>query len=92
MPTGTPAGAPDFILGVLNLLRAALTWLLWIIPAAAGVAIAYHALMKQMEEGDHSAAAQHNKAIKNILIAGAIGVSAAGIVAVILGFFLPQQI
>jgi len=80
-------GTPDFIQNVLRLLQAALTWLLILIPAAAGAAIAYHALMKQMNEGDQSEAAQHNKAIKNILVAGAIGMSAAGIVTVILGFF-----
>jgi len=81
---------PDFISDVLRLLQAVLNWLLVLIPAAAGAAIGYHALMKQMEEGDQGQAAQHNRAIKNILVAGAIGVSAAGIVTVILGFFTGQ--
>lgn len=82
---------PDFINNALLLLQAVLRWLLVLIPAAAGAAIGYHALMKQMEEGDQGAAAQHNKAIKNILVAGAIGVSAAGIVSAILAFFTTQQ-
>jgi len=83
-------GTPDFINDVLRLLQAILTWLLILIPAAAGAAIGYHALMKQMEEGDQGQSAQHTRAIKNILVAAAIGMSAAGIVTVILGFFTGQ--
>jgi len=83
-------GTPDFINDVLRLLQSILTWLLILIPAAAGAAIGYHALMKQMEEGDQGQSAQHTRAIKNILVAAAIGMSAAGIVTVILGFFTGQ--
>jgi len=66
--------------------------MLILIPAAAGATIAYHALMKQMNEGDPSEVSQHNKAMKNILVAAAIGMSAAAIVSTILGFFTAQSV
>ena len=49
--------------------------------------IGYHALMKEVEEGDAHSAAGHNKAIKNILVGGAIGMSATAIVRVVLAYF-----
>jgi len=80
-------GQPEFISNALELLRAVLGWLLILIPVAAGVAIAYHAFAKQMEEGDSHAAAQHSRAIRNILVAGAIGMSASVIATTVLNFF-----
>jgi hypothetical protein len=78
---------PEFITNALNLLRAVLNWMLILIPVAAGAGIAYHSLMKQVEEGDSHHSAQHTRAIKNILVAGAIGMSASVIATTVLGFF-----
>lgn len=64
---------PTIISGAFNLLNDALTWILYLIPAASGAAIGYHALMKQMSDGDPSVTAAHNRSIKNVLIGGAIG-------------------
>jgi len=78
---------PTFVSGAVNLLNDVLTWILYIIPAASGAAIGYHALMKQMEDGDPAVTAAHNRSIRNILIGGAIGMSAASIVKVFLSYF-----
>lgn len=43
--------------------------------------------MKQMGDGDPSVTAAHNRAIRNVLIAGAIGMSAASLVKVVLAYF-----
>jgi len=78
---------PTLVTGAVNLLNDALTWILYIIPAASGAAIGYHALMKQMGDGDPSVTAAHNRSIKNVLIGGAIGMSAASLVKVFLAYF-----
>ncbi|MDK2895795.1 MAG: hypothetical protein PWQ98_1922, partial [Moorella sp. (in: firmicutes)] len=72
----------------INLLNDATSWLLGLIPAGSGAAIGYHALMKQMSlDGDPSTAAVHNRAMRNVLIGGAIGESAVGITKVFLSYF-----
>ena len=78
---------PSFVYSAFKLLNDALTWILYLIPAASCAAIGYHALMKQMSDGDPSVTAAHNRAIRNILIGGAIGMSAATIVKVFLSYF-----
>jgi len=78
---------PTLVTGAFQLLNDALTWILYLIPAASGAAIAYHALMKQMGDGDPSVTASHNRSIKNVLVGGAIGMSAASLVKVILAYF-----
>jgi len=78
---------PEFVINFGRLLTDATTWIMFLIPTAGGVMIGYHALMKAMEEGDAHSAASHNKAIKNILVGGAIGMSATAIVRVILAYF-----
>jgi hypothetical protein len=78
---------PTIVTGAFNLLNDALTWIPYIIPAASGAAIGYHALMKQMGDGDPSVTAAHNRSIKNVLIGGAIGMSAASLVKVFLSYF-----
>ncbi|ABY93726.1 MULTISPECIES: hypothetical protein [Thermoanaerobacter] len=78
---------PTLVTGAFKLLNDALTWILYLIPAASGAAIGYHALMKQMSDGDPSVTAAHNRAIRNVLIAGAIGMSAASLVKVVLAYF-----
>ncbi len=78
---------PTFITNIGRLLTDATTWILFLIPTAGGLMIGYHALMKEVEEGDVHSAALHNKAIKNILIGGAVGMSATAIVRVVLAYF-----
>lgn len=78
---------PQFVQGAINLLNDATTWLMALIPAASGAAIGYHALMKQLGDADPAAAAAHNRAMRNILIAGAIGESAVGITKAFLAYF-----
>lgn len=81
-------GQPQIVTGAVNLLNDATSWLLGIIPAGSGAAIGYHALMKQMSlDGDPSTAAVHNRAMRNVLIGGAIGESAVGITKVFLSYF-----
>ena len=43
---------PEFITNFSRLLTDATTWIMFLIPTAGGVMIGYHALMKEMEEGD----------------------------------------
>lgn len=81
------ADQPQFVQGAINLLNDATTWLMSLIPAASGAAIGYHALMKQLGDADPAAAAVHNRAMRNILIAGAIGESAVGITKAFLAYF-----
>ncbi|GBF35413.1 hypothetical protein DCCM_4540 [Desulfocucumis palustris] len=49
--------------------------------------IGYHALMKQTSEGDQAEVASHNRAMVNVLKAGAIGTGAVGLVKTILAYF-----
>lgn len=81
------ADDPTIVTGTEALLKAALGWLLGLIPAGAGCVIGYHALAKQLNEGDPGKVSQHNQAMKNTLIGAAIGMTAAGTVAAILAFF-----
>ncbi|QGP94106.1 hypothetical protein MGLY_35310 (plasmid) [Neomoorella glycerini] len=81
------SGQPQIVTGAVNLLNDATSWLLGIIPAGSGAAIGYHALMKQMSDGDPATAAHHNRAMRNVLIGGAIGESAVGITKVFLSYF-----
>lgn len=85
--TAMAAGEPGIVTGTKNLLEAATTWLLILIPAGCATMIGWHAFVKQMNEGDPAQAAIHNRAMKNALIAGAIGISAVGIVKAFLSFY-----
>lgn len=77
---------PQFVQGATNFLDDATTWLLGLIPSASGLAIGYHAIMKQFAE-DPSAASIHNRAMRNVLVAGAIGESAVAITKAFLAYF-----
>jgi hypothetical protein len=81
------ADPPGIVTGTQNLLQAATTWLLLIIPTACACAIGWHAFCKQLNEGDPAQSAMHSRAMKNALITGAIGVSAVGIVKAVLAFY-----
>ncbi|WP_338832853.1 hypothetical protein MHLNE_16030 [Moorella humiferrea] len=83
----TSGGQPQIVTGAINLLNDVTSWLLGIIPAGSGAAIGYHALMKQMSDGDPATAAAHNRAMRNVLIGGAIGESAVGITKAFLSYF-----
>ncbi|MDN5347395.1 MAG: hypothetical protein PWP65_959 [Clostridia bacterium] len=85
--TAFAAPTPGFVTGATNLLNDATSWLLGIIPAGAGAAIGYHALMKQLSDGDPASAAVHNRAMRNVLIGAAIGESAVGITKAFLSYF-----
>jgi hypothetical protein len=86
-PPALAAGEPNFVAGAQKLLNDVTNWLLALIPASAGAAIGYHALMKQLSDGDPASAAVHNRAMRNVLVAGAIGMSAVSIVKVFLSYF-----
>ncbi len=86
-PVTLAAGEPGIVTGTKNLLDAALTWVLVLIPVGCACVIAWHAFVKQMNEGDPAQAAIHNRAMKNALVASAIGMSAAGIVKAVLAFY-----
>ena len=86
-PVAFAATDPGIVTGTKDLLEAATNWLLLLIPAGCGCVIAWHAFVKQMNEGDPAQAAIHNRAMKNALVAGAIGMSAVGIVKAVLAFY-----
>jgi hypothetical protein len=71
--------------------QAIATWLLVIIPVAAGVMLAYYAVMKMMNEGDPQIAMRANHAMKNVVTAAVIGESAAGIITGITSYYSNQQ-
>lgn len=86
----TPVAAADdpaIVTGTKNLLDSVLLWLLMLIPGGCAAMIGWHAFCKQLNEGDPAQASIHNRAMKNILLAGAIGVSALSIVKVVLAFY-----
>lgn len=85
--TAFAADQPGIVSGTKNLLEAATTWLMILIPAGCGCSIGWHAFCKQLNEGDPAQSGMHNRAMKNTLVAGAIGVSAVGIVKAVLAFY-----
>ena len=78
-PAWAAAGI-SFLTDTTTLVQAIATWMLVIIPVAAGVMLAYYAVMKMMNEGDPQVAMRANHAMKNVIIAAVIGESAAGII------------
>lgn len=85
---GGPASAePEMVTNTKNLLNDATTWILGLIPLAGGLMIGYQALMKQFTDDD-ALVAKHNRAMKNILIAGVIGMSAVGLVKAVLSYYV----
>jgi hypothetical protein len=86
-PVALAVGEPEIVTGTKNLLDAALGWVLLLIPVGCAMIIAWHAFCKQLNEGDPAQAALHNRAMKNALVAGAIGMTAAGTVKIVLAFY-----
>lgn len=78
---------PDFIQGIYALLSAMGTWLLYLVPVAAGLMVGYHSLMKGVAGGDWQQVESHNRAIKNTIIAAVVAVTAVGFVKIVLSFF-----
>ena len=85
--TAAYAETPVIVSGFQKLLGDVSTWLLALIPTASAAMVGYHALMKQMSDGDPSVASSSNKSIKRVLIGGAIGTSAAGLTKAFLTYF-----
>lgn len=81
------ANEPGIVSGTLELLEAATSWLFVLIPSGCATMLGWHAFVKQMNEGDPAQAGIHNRAMKNILIGGAIGISAVSIVKAFLAFY-----
>ncbi len=88
----TPAWADiTFLSDTTTLVQAIATWLLVIIPVAAGVMLAYYAVMKMMNEGDPQVAMRANHAMTDVIIAAVSGESAAGIIAGVTSYYSDQQ-
>ncbi len=81
------AGEPALFTNGVTFLKSLLKWILILVTPAAGVMIAWQAIKKMMADGDVAVTAAANKAMKNTLIAGAIALSAAGLVQAVLVFF-----
>lgn len=78
---------PNVVSGAINLLNAASGWLLALVPLAGGVMVGYHAIMKAMSDGDYQAVEQHNRGMRNVIVAAAIGEAAMGLVKFIIPYF-----
>jgi hypothetical protein len=88
----TPAQADiGFLTDITTLVNAIATWLLIIIPVAAGVMLAYYALMKMANEGDPQTASHSNRAMKNVIIAAVIGEAARGLISGVTSYFADQK-
>ena len=81
------AATPAIFTNGVAFLKALLKWILILVVPAAGVMIAWQAFKKMLADGDIAVVAASNKAMKNTLVAGAIVLSAAGIVQAVLVFF-----
>lgn len=89
--TGTGTGGfqgSNYAKGTAALVNDIFTWLTYIlIPTTAGLMIAYQAWKKKTADGDGAAISEANKAIKRILVAAVIGVTASALVALITGYY-----
>lgn len=81
------AGTPTIVTGFLNLLNDASGWLLILVPSATALMLGYHALMKQMSDGDSTVVSSRNKSMKSVLIGGAISTSAVALAKAFLSYF-----
>lgn len=81
---------PTFIIGGDSTLADILKWILILVPVAAAAMLAYHALMKQLSDGDPGTIAEKNKKMKNVLYGAIIAVSASGLVTLFLSYFHRQ--
>lgn len=80
-------GQPAFVTQIVNLLNAILTWILIIIPVSGGTMIGWHALQKQMADGDAGEIADREKKMKDILKTTVIAFIGAGVVKALAAFF-----
>ena len=77
---------PELITGAQKLFNAATTWLLTLIPVAAGCVLGWHALQKALTDDD-AVIADKRKKMKNTLIYSAVAFTAVGTVRLFLSFF-----
>ncbi|MCH4200154.1 MAG: hypothetical protein LKF87_12375 [Clostridium tyrobutyricum] len=73
--------------GFQNLFSSLLTGLLVLIPIACACMIAFHSAAKAASDGDAGVIAEKNRKIKNVLIAGAIGMCASSLIKWALAYF-----
>lgn len=81
------AGEPALFTNGKKLIDDALKWVLILVVPAAGVLMAWQGIKKMMADGEPGAVSAANKAMKNIILAGAIALSSAGLVKLLLGYF-----
>ncbi|MGG4456894.1 conjugal transfer protein [Brevibacillus porteri] len=75
-----------FVSGTKAFLDDVIKWLLILIPASAAVAIAWQSWLKNSTEEPAEIAAK-NKLIKKYLVGAVIGVSAVGLVSLVLSYY-----
>lgn len=81
-------GTSKYATGTVQLVNDVFFWLTTLlIPATAGLMIAYQAWRKKVADGDGSVVTDANKAIKRILVAAVIGVTASTLVTLITGYY-----
>lgn len=78
---------PNVVSGAINILKAASGWMTTLIPLAGGVMVGYHAIMKNLAGGDYQVVEQHNRAMRQVIIATIIGAAASGLITWLLGYF-----
>lgn len=85
---GGAFGRSKYATGSAALINDIFFWLTTIIiPATAGLMIGYQAWRKKVADGDGSTITDANKAIKRILVATVIGVTATTLVTLITGYY-----
>lgn len=81
-------GSSKYATGTVALVNDVFKWLtVLLIPATAGLMIAYQAWRKKVADGDGATITEANKAMKRILIAAVIGETASTLVTLITGYY-----
>lgn len=80
------ADTPTIVTGTEKLFQTGTTWLLGIIPAAAGCMLGYQASQKSLTD-DEGVIAQRNKFMKNVVKGAVVAECASGIITAVLSFY-----
>lgn len=81
-------GDSKYAKGTVALVNDIFSWLtMLLIPATAGLMIAYQAWRKKVADGDGATITEANKAMKRILIAAVIGETASTLVTLVTGYY-----